>query len=126
MLICELCCSFRAVRLLHLILLQQNSFKKTLSLLRCSVLGGWGILYVSVALSCPARWQSSHYLPAEAPPCWCEVRPVAAFSALLLWAPPCCHRLCPATESLCCGGLPLQQQAASAMGVYLSRGGLPR
>ena len=31
-------------------------------------------------LSCPARKQSSRYLPAEAPPCWCEVHPVAAGS----------------------------------------------
>ena len=28
-------------------------------------------------LSSPARRESSHYLPAEAPPCWCEVCPVA-------------------------------------------------
>ena len=38
---CELCCSFRAVRLLHLILLQQNSLKKPfLSQMLC--LGGFG------------------------------------------------------------------------------------
>ena len=42
-------------------------------------------------LSCPARRQSSHYLPAKAPPCWCEVCPVSAGSALLLQSPPCCH-----------------------------------
>ena len=47
-------------------------------------------------LSCPARRQSSHYLPAEAPPCWCEVHPVAAGSALLLWSLPFCCSLCPA------------------------------
>ena len=74
--------------------------------LRCSVSGVLGFLYVFVALSCPARRQSSHYLPAEAPPCWCEVRPVAAGSALLLQSPPCCHGLRPVVESLCCGGLP--------------------
>ena len=80
---------------------------------------------MSVALSCPVRRQSSHYLPAEALPCWCEVCPVAAGSALLLRSLPCCHGLHSATESLCCSRLPQQQQAASAMGVYLSRGGLP-
>ena len=125
MLSCELCCSFRAVMLLRLILLQQNSLKKKSFFLRCSVSGGWGFLYVSAALSCPARRQSSHYLPAEAPTCWCEVRPVAAGSALLLQSPPCCHGLRPVVESLCCGRLPRQQQAASAMGVYLSKGGWP-
>ena len=126
MLICELCYSFRAVRLLHLILLQENSLKKNPFFLRCSVSGVWGFLYVSVALSCPARRQSSHYLPTEALPCWCEVRPVAAGSALLLRSLPCCHGLRPAAESLCCGRLPQQQQAVSAMDVYLIRGGLPR
>ena len=82
MLSCELCCSFRAVRLLHLILLQQNSFKKPFfSQMLC--LGGLGLsLWVSIALSWPARRQSSHYLPAEAPPCCCVVRPVAADSVL--------------------------------------------
>ena len=77
---------------------------------------------MSIALSCPARRQSSHYLPAEALPCWCEVHPVAAGSALLLRFSPCFHRLHSAAESLCCIGLPRQRQAASAMGVYLSRG----
>ena len=37
---------------------------------------------MSVALCCPARRQSSHYLPAEAPPCLCEVCPAAAGYAL--------------------------------------------
>ena len=43
---------------------------------------------MSIVLSCPARRQSSHYLSAEAPPCWCEVRPVAAGSVPLLGSPP--------------------------------------
>ena len=48
-------------------------------------LGGLGLCFwMSFEVSCPARKQSSHYLPAEAPPCCCEVRPVAAGSALLL------------------------------------------
>ena len=47
-------------------------------------------------LSCLARRQSCHYLPAEALPCWCEVCPVAAGSALLLQSLPCCCSLCPA------------------------------
>ena len=33
-------------------------------------------------LSCPARRQSSHYLPAEAPPCCCGLRPAATGYAL--------------------------------------------
>ena len=90
-------------------------------------LGGLGLYFwMSVEVSCPARRQSSHYLPAEALPCCGEVLPVAAGSALLLQSPPCCHGLRPAVESLCCIGLPRQWQAASAVGVYLSRGGLPR
>ena len=44
--------------------------------------------------------------------------PIAVASALLSWAPPCCH----VAESLCYGGLPWQRQAVSAMGVYLRRG----
>ena len=51
---------------------------------------------MSIALSCPARRQSSHYFPAEALPCWCEVFPVAAGYALPLWSPPCCWGLRPA------------------------------
>ena len=86
---------------------------------------------MSVVLSCPARRQSSHYLPAEAPPCWCEVRPVAAGSALLLRSPPCCHGLRPAVESLCCtrclGNSRLHQQwACTSVGAdCLANGGHP-
>ena len=84
--------------------------------------GGFGLYFwMSVEVSCPARRQTSHCLPAEAPPCCCVVRPVTAGSAVLLWYPPC-----PVAESLCCSGLPRQWQAASAVGVYLSRDGLPR
>ena len=44
-------------------------------------LGGLGLCFwMSVEVSCPARRQSNHYLTAEAPPCCCEVRPVAAGS----------------------------------------------
>ena len=77
--------------------------------------GGFGLyIWMSVEVSCPARRQTSHCLPAEALPCCCEVRPIAAGSAVLLWSPPR-----PAVESLCCSGLPWQRQAASAVGVYL-------
>ena len=83
--------------------------------------GGFGLyIWMSVEVSCSARWQTSHCLPAEAPPCCCEVCPIAAGSAVLLWSPPR-----PAAESLCCSGLSRQRQAASAVGVYLSRDGLP-
>ena len=117
----ELCCSFRAVRLLCLILLQRSSLKKPFfSQMLC--VGGFGLYFwISVDVSCPARRQTSHCLPAEAPPCCCVVRPVAAGSAVLLWSPPC-----PGAESLCSSGLPRQWLAASALGVYLSWGGLPR
>ena len=78
---------------------------------------GFGLYFwMFVEVSCPARRQTSHCLPAEAPPCCC-----AAGSAVLLWFLPR-----PAAESLCCSGLPWQWQAASAVGVYLSWGGLPR
>ena len=44
-------------------------------------LGGLGLCFwMSVEVSCPARRQSNHYLTAEAPPCCCEARPVAAGS----------------------------------------------
>ena len=43
----ELCCSFRAVRLLRLILLQQNSFKKTL-FFSDALSRGVGAFFVSV------------------------------------------------------------------------------
>ena len=84
--------------------------------------GGFGLCFwISTEVSCPARRQTGHCLPAEAPPCCCVVCPVAAGSAVLLWSLPS-----PAAESLCCSGLPRQRQAASAVGVYLSRDGLPR
>ena len=80
MLSCELCCSFRAFRLLCLILLQESSLKNPFfSQMLC--LGGLGLCFwMSVEVSCPPRRQSNHYLTAKAPPCCCEVRPVAAGS----------------------------------------------
>ena len=120
MLSCELCCSFRAVRLLCLILLQQGSLKKNF-FSQMLFVGGFGLyIWMSVEVSCPARRQSSPSLPAEASPCCCEARRLRAGSDFLLWSPP--H---PEAESLCCSGLPRQWQAASAVGVYLSRDGLP-
>ena len=69
MLSCDLCFSFRAVRLLCLILLQQSSLKKPFfSQMLC--VEGFGLYFLmSVEVSCPARSQTSHCLPAEAPPC---------------------------------------------------------
>ena len=44
-------------------------------------LGGLGLCFwMSVEVSFPARKPSNHYLTAEAPPCCCEARPVAAGS----------------------------------------------
>ena len=90
MLSCELCCSFRALRLLCLILLQWSSLKKPFFSLKCSVLGGLGFIFGCPLRSCPARRQTSHCLPADSPPCCCVVRPVvqALFCCVLhytLW-----------------------------------------
>ena len=42
---------------------------------------GLGLCFwTSVEVSCPGRRQSNHYFTAEAPPCCCEARPVAAGS----------------------------------------------
>ena len=42
---------------------------------------GFGLCFwMSIEVSCPARRQSGHFLTAEAPPCCCEVHPVAAGS----------------------------------------------
>ena len=96
--------------------------KKTLFFFQMLCVGGFGLYFwMSVEVFCPARRQTSHCLLAEALPCCCVVRPVAAGSAVLLWSPPR-----PAAESFCCSGLPRQWQAASAVGVYLSRDGLLR
>ena len=95
--------------------------KKNPFFLKCSVLGCSGfIFWMFVEVSCPARRQTSHCFPAEALPCCCEAHPAGAGSVVLLWTLPC-----PEAESLCCSGLSRQWQAASAVGVYLSRDGLP-
>ena len=84
--------------------------------------GGFGLYFwMFLEVSCPSRGQTSHCLPAEAPPCCCEARPAGAGSVVLLWSPPRSE-----AESLCCSGLPRQRQAESAVGMYLSWGGLPR
>ena len=93
---------------------------------------------MSVALCCPARGQSSHYLPAEAPPCWRGVCPVAAGSALLLWVLPCSCCLRPAATGYalrrslsvvagCLGNGRLRQQwVCTSVGAdCLHNGGLP-
>ena len=121
MLSCAVCCSFRAVRLLCLILLQQSSLKKPFFFFSNAVLRGLGFIFGCPLRSCPARRQTSHCLPAEASPCCCVVHLVASGSAVLLCSPPC-----PVAESLCCSWLPWQWQAVSAVGVYLSSDGLPR
>ena len=122
MLSCALCCSFRAVRLLCLILLQQSSLKNPFFFPQMLCVEGFGFYFwMFDEVSCAARRQTSHCLAAEAPPCCCVVRPIAAASAVLLWSLP--H---PVVESLCCSGLPRQRQAALAVSVYLSRDGLPQ
>ena len=89
MLSCELCCSFRAVRLLCLILLQQNSQKNTF-FLRCSVSGGWGFL-CECLLCCLAQLGGSLVTI-----CLPRLRPAGVRFALLLQALPCCCGLRPA------------------------------
>ena len=58
MLSCALCCSFRAVRLLCFILLQQSSLKNPFFFLffflKCSVLRGLGFIF-GCPISCPAQ-----------------------------------------------------------------------
>ena len=54
MLSCALCCSFRAVRLLCLILLQQSSLKNPFFSLKCSVLRGLGFIF-GCSMRCPAQ-----------------------------------------------------------------------
>ena len=85
------------------------------------MLRGLGFIFGCPLRSCPARTQTSHCLPAESPPCCCDACPVEAGSAVLLWSLPR-----PEAESLCCSRLPRQRQAASSVGVYLSRDGLPQ
>ena len=92
--------------------------KKKLFFLKCSVLGGSGFIF-----RCPLR--CSAQLGGRLATVWLpRLRPAVVWYALflqaLLWSPP--H---PVAESLHCSVLPRQQQAASAVGVYLSRDGLP-
>ena len=119
MLSSELCCSFRAVRLLCLILLQQSSLKNPFFFLKCSVLRGLAFIF-GCLMRCPAQLEgrlATVWLP--------RLRPAVVWFALflqaLLWSPPR-----PAAESLRCSVLPQQRLAASAVGVYLSRDRLPR
>ena len=117
MLCCERHCSFRAVRLLCLILLQQSSLKKPF-FLKCSALGCWDFNF-GCPLRCPAQLGGSLVTI-----CLPRLRP--AVVRLTLAQQFCCSPPSPAVESLCCNGLPRQRQAASAVGVYLSRDGLPQ
>ena len=89
MLSCELCCSFRAVRLLCLIRLQQNSLKNPF-FLRCSVWGSWGFIFECL-LCCPAQLGGSLVTI-----CLLRLHPAGVRFALLLQALPCCCCLCPA------------------------------
>ena len=83
MLSCGLCCLFRAVRLLHLILLQQNSLEKPFfSQMLC--LGGWGFLFECL-LRCPAQLGGSLVTI-----CLPRLRPAGVRFILLLQALPFC------------------------------------
>ena len=76
MLSCDLCCSFRAVRLLYLILLQQSSLKNPF-FLKCSVLGALGFIF-GCSLRCPA-----HLGGRLATVCLPRLRPAVVRLALL-------------------------------------------
>ena len=132
MLSCELCCSFRAVRLLCLILLQQSSLKKPFFFLRCSVSGGWGFFY-ECPLCCPALLGGSLVTI-----CLPRLHPAGVRFALLLQALPFCCGLHPAAtgyalrQSLsvvagCLGnGRLCQQWACTSVGAdCLGNGGHP-
>ena len=93
--------------------------KKNPFFLKCSVLGGSGFIFRCL-IRCPAQLEgrlATVWLPSLRPAVVC----LALFLQALLWSPPR-----PAAESLRCTVLPQQRQAASAVGVYLSRDGLPR
>ena len=85
--------------------------------LKYSVFGGFGLNF-RCPLRCPVQLGGSLVTV-----CLPRLHPAVVWFALLLqallWYPPR-----PAAESLCCSVLPRQQQAASAVGIYLSRDGL--
>ena len=89
MLICALCCSFRAVRLLLLILLQQNSLKKPPFFLD-ALSQGVGVFFMC-PLCCPAQLGGSLVTI-----CLPRLRPAGVRSSLLLQGLPCCCSLHPA------------------------------
>ena len=111
MLSCELCCSFSAVNLLRLILLQQNSLKNLFfsDALSRGILGflcecplccpaqlGGSLVTICLLRLCPAGVRFALLLQALL--CCCGLHPVAVGSALLSCAPPCCRGLRPAAE----------------------------
>ena len=148
MLSCELCCSFRAVRLLCLILLQQSSLKKPFFFSNAL---SWGVRALTMSIcyvaalffpqGCPAQQGGSLVTACRgfaevfrgfvgsalmlALPCCCVYFPVVLFIWVLLELPWQCWPASVMADPLCYGGLPWQWQAASAMADYLLRGGVP-
>ena len=126
MLSCELCCSFGAVRLLCLILLQQSSLKKPF-FLKCSVLLGSGFIF-GCLLRCPVRLGGR-----LATVCLPRLCPAVVWFALLLQALLfCCGLRHALRQSLsvvagCLGNGRLRQQwACISVGVgCLGNGGCP-
>ena len=90
--------------------------------------GGLGLyLWMFFEVSCPARRQTSHCLPAEAPPCCCEARPVRAGSAVLLWFPPALRQSLSVVAGCLGNGRLRQQWACISVGTgCLSNGWLPQ
>ena len=107
MLSCELCCSFRAVRLLCLILLQQSSFK-TPFFLKCSVVGVSGFIF-GCRLSYPAQLGGR-----LATVCLPRLLPAVVWFALLLQA-----------LLFCCGLRHTLRRSLSVVADCLGNGRLP-
>ena len=116
----ELCCSFGAVRLLCLILLQQNSLKKKPFFLRCSGWGCWGFI-CECPLCCPAQLGGSLVTI-----CLPRLRPAGVRFALLLQALPCFCGLRPAAMAMPCSGVSLLWRVASAKAGHVSNGSVPQ
>ena len=90
MLSCELCCSFRAVRLLTFNSAAAELIKKTLFFSDALSWGGWGFV-CECSLCCPTQLGGSLVTI-----CLPRLRPAGVRSSLFLQALPCCCSLHPA------------------------------
>ena len=140
MLSCELHCSFRAARQVRLSLLQQNSYNPFFS--PGALSQGVRALFMSISctaaflfspgLSCLARREPSHCLPAEAFLSCSGVPPASVGSALLPCVFPCSpvymgvvRTAVAMADSLCYDRLRRQWQSTSVGVECLVNGGCP-